>query len=122
MAQVRYQQIAQIGNQRLNVERHENCFEDWTWRTVKLVGFFIGAIAMLFAIFWLGSWFGGRTPTPATPVVTTTTPSTPSAPAGLPTVIKAEPIKVETVIRPSPPTPTGGPSLSKKSDLPPRAW
>ncbi len=124
MARVRYQQTAQIGNQRLQVERDENCFEDWLWSRVKFWGFIIGSIAVFYFVFWLG---GGRfSAPPATPPVVYV-PVRPTGgggkrsavptPPSVPTVIKVEPIKVE-VVNPLPP-----PALpSAKSGLPPNVW
>ena len=136
MARVVYQTPVRVGGTTVQVQRTENMCEDWNWRTVKLIGFIIGSFAVFLWVFQFGSWFGGRavastpTPTPGPPVgiVGTVVPSPPPvpAPSTVGTVIKAEPIKVEVVIRPSLPAlppPTGGSSPpTKKSGLPPRAW
>lgn len=121
MAHVRYQQTMQVGGSRIQLDRNENMAEDWNWRTVKLVGFFIGSFAVLWWIFLAGNWFGGiHTPPAKSSVVMAGSKggSHTLLPPVLPTVIK-----VEVVYPPPPIPPTGGAASPKKSGLPPRrAW
>ncbi len=136
MARVVYQTPVRVGGTTVQVQRTENMCEDWNWRTVKLIGFFIGAIAVFWWIFQAGSWFGGRSSAPlATSSVVAAGPVKPTGgggtrrsavpvpPTAAPTVIKVE-AEVKVVYPPpAPPPPTGGtvPAI-KKSGLPPRAW
>lgn len=132
MAHVRYQQTARLGNANVVIERNENWAEDWTWRTVKLIGFIIGSIAVFWWVFQVGSWFGGRTVTPtpptpppivvAVPAVASVPAPPPKIPSSSPTVVKVEPIKVEVAIPLPPPALLPLSSVPKKSGLPQRAW
>lgn len=141
MARVVYQTPVRVGGTTIQVERTENMCEDWTWRTVKLIGFIIGSFAVLWWIFQGGRMFeqyfpSSRSRTTGTVVTTPSTPTPPlksggkkgtikrppppalpSLPSPAPTVIKVEvePIQVQVQVTAPPPSPTW-------PNLPPNKW